>query len=807
MVKKTTLYNSDNEKLYPRTSAECVGYGDGTVKDALDNVGVADYPTFSASTAYSAGDVVNYQGKLYQFTTSHAAGAWTGTDAEETDTVKAHIVQELGNSEDKVVSQKAVTKNTPSHLTAEYNAVIGQTFQDRTTFLVPESRKALVKISCEDGVLRQGALLTNDNKTFYFALNKPTWITFAETSDTFGINLRTVDILSSGKVTIEVWTEAVADICSDTTELSEKVEDIDSKKYEEVVLLLNEDCSINRDTNTIHITNYNFISYNGVRKILTEGDYVISINNYVLIAYADDGSLEVCDNNDLPTGRPYAVVAFKDRNGYIKFSQNRAYFPIHVMLSNATTMDTDGVVHIGKFSFISYKKARITLTESDYNIDSNNYALVVYEDGSLEVVNNMSIPDKNCVVIAYKDYSGKCFLMGKEIVGDTGDIENANVQPLIIKGSIFKDNKWHDTNTSAKSAVYKLQAGHIYDIVFMLNDSLGYYSSLVKTEITGQLNEQDTVEIYEPTGAGNTLYMPPKDTVSIDGYEITRPTISQNFVCPEEVKGLTIQITSKDGLTSLKEMPIVIDRTYINTDETKYNNLRNCKIAVLGDSVSQQPASEFGKEYVRAMLDATLDTYGVGGAGFSIDSNPTWTSGSDKNTSGVYQALELSKPDAPIYDVYCLSATLNDPITHGVQMGEITDAIPYAKTGGDPDLTDAALKTMCGGINFAIQRLYEKNPNCKIVLGTMNRCKYENGGSPAELTPLDGTTFQGHTYYEWVKKIKELGEYWNIPVVDVYGESGINSFNWNTYMDDNYHPNTKGYYAIWKLWFDKIVSA
>lgn len=37
MVKKTTLYNSDNEKLYPRTSAECVGYGDGTVKDALDN--------------------------------------------------------------------------------------------------------------------------------------------------------------------------------------------------------------------------------------------------------------------------------------------------------------------------------------------------------------------------------------------------------------------------------------------------------------------------------------------------------------------------------------------------------------------------------------------------------------------------------------------------------------------------------------------------------------------------------------------------------------------------------------------------
>lgn len=83
MVKKTTLYNSDNEKLYPRTSAECVGYGDGTVKDALDNTGVGDYPTFSESTAYSAGDVVNYNGRLYKFTADHAAGSWTGSDVEE----------------------------------------------------------------------------------------------------------------------------------------------------------------------------------------------------------------------------------------------------------------------------------------------------------------------------------------------------------------------------------------------------------------------------------------------------------------------------------------------------------------------------------------------------------------------------------------------------------------------------------------------------------------------------------------------------------------------------------------------------
>lgn len=60
------------------------------IKEAMDeqaesinaNTGVDDYPVFSESEAYSAGDVVNYNGKLYKFTADHAAGAWVGTDAE-----------------------------------------------------------------------------------------------------------------------------------------------------------------------------------------------------------------------------------------------------------------------------------------------------------------------------------------------------------------------------------------------------------------------------------------------------------------------------------------------------------------------------------------------------------------------------------------------------------------------------------------------------------------------------------------------------------------------------------------------------
>ena len=80
------------------------------IDNLSSNIGIDEYPTFSESDTYSAGDVVNYQGKLYAFTTDHAAGAWTGSDVKEKDVVKAHIVHGFGDNEDKVISQKEVTE-------------------------------------------------------------------------------------------------------------------------------------------------------------------------------------------------------------------------------------------------------------------------------------------------------------------------------------------------------------------------------------------------------------------------------------------------------------------------------------------------------------------------------------------------------------------------------------------------------------------------------------------------------------------------------------------------------------------------
>lgn len=48
------------------------------------NVGVSDYPEFSASKSYVIGDIVRYNGVLYSFTANHAASAWNGSDVKAT---------------------------------------------------------------------------------------------------------------------------------------------------------------------------------------------------------------------------------------------------------------------------------------------------------------------------------------------------------------------------------------------------------------------------------------------------------------------------------------------------------------------------------------------------------------------------------------------------------------------------------------------------------------------------------------------------------------------------------------------------
>ena len=94
------------------------------------NVGVNDYPAFSASASYSAGDIVRYNGTLYQFTANHAASAWNGNDVKAT-SINAITSGKLTELESKLGFQVIFTLYGESYGTyGTYNFPLkaGQTY-------------------------------------------------------------------------------------------------------------------------------------------------------------------------------------------------------------------------------------------------------------------------------------------------------------------------------------------------------------------------------------------------------------------------------------------------------------------------------------------------------------------------------------------------------------------------------------------------------------------------------------------------------------------------------------------------------
>lgn len=93
-------------------------------------VGIDDVPQFSEQTSYQAGDFVRYTGLIYKFTAAHPAGVWKATDVtgsslaeyiKETTGATVEAVQEWGDSETDVMSQKALTDKIFGGLIPEFS--------------------------------------------------------------------------------------------------------------------------------------------------------------------------------------------------------------------------------------------------------------------------------------------------------------------------------------------------------------------------------------------------------------------------------------------------------------------------------------------------------------------------------------------------------------------------------------------------------------------------------------------------------------------------------------------------------------
>ena len=205
-----------------------------------------------------------------------------------------------------------------------------------------------------------------------------------------------------------------------------------------------------------------------------------------------------------------------------------------------------------------------------------------------------------------------------------------------------------------------------------------------------------------------------------------------------------------------------------------YQGCRNYgkSIAVFGGSLSVNKESDVAKQLWADLLNAKVTTYGVGGAGFA---------------SSRGYSLQKQVDTAGVYDVYVLWASTNDFVGNE-ECGSWKD---YTEFDG---YDESRLDTQCGGINYCIRKLREKNPEAEIYFFTSLRFFRRDSGYNPFSTDVNGA---GETFYDFVQAQIECCKYHGVSVLDQFSLQGVDIHNCSRfYLDDKLHMNEDGYRKI-----------
>lgn len=242
------------------------------------------------------------------------------------------------------------------------------------------------------------------------------------------------------------------------------------------------------------------------------------------------------------------------------------------------------------------------------------------------------------------------------------------------------------------------------------------------------------------------------------------------------------QLTPEQMQARMRAMRSNPSEHHLTPDKAKaqkspYQGTKNYgkKIAVFGGSLSVNPESDTAKQMWADLLSAEVTTYGVGGAGFSID-------------QGYSMQLQVDTACVDgVFDVYVLWASTND-YNNSRECGSWKDYT--ALDGYDQE----KLHTQCGGINYCIKKILEKNPTAEIYFFTGLRFFQNDSGH----NPFSETTNKtGKTFAEYILAQKDCCAYYGIPVLDQFSLQDINELNYTEYYkNDRLHMTEKGYEKI-----------
>ena len=207
--------------------------------------------------------------------------------------------------------------------------------------------------------------------------------------------------------------------------------------------------------------------------------------------------------------------------------------------------------------------------------------------------------------------------------------------------------------------------------------------------------------------------------------------------------------------------------------------LENLKINILGDSITEgYDASEHDRIFWRLLTvrdHAVTRGYGIAGTRIARQLVP-----SAEPMFDLYFGSRVKDMD-PDADVVLVFGGTND-YGHG-------DA-PMGK------MTDRTVDTFYGALHCLYQSLLRKYPNAQIVPMTPLHRQEEH-----RVVNEIGVRNVG-CLGDYVKAIREVAEYYALPVLDLYACSGIEpeeAFLRDRYTSDGLHPNDAGHEKLYRV--------
>lgn len=204
---------------------------------------------------------------------------------------------------------------------------------------------------------------------------------------------------------------------------------------------------------------------------------------------------------------------------------------------------------------------------------------------------------------------------------------------------------------------------------------------------------------------------------------------------------------------------------------------RKKTVGVFGGSLSCNPESENAKTLWKQHLGMQVTSYGHGGHGFSL----------------LQGSIQDQVNAADTKDVYILWASTNDYTSQRLA-GNVTD---YTEAD---NYNEKNRETQCGGINYCIKTLREKNPQAKIYLfGSLPFFATKEGF----IENSQVYNSEGLTFYQFVELQRQCAEAQNIPFLDQFHIPILSTNIGTYYKSDLFHMTEQGYadIGVYQLYF------